>query len=403
MTGRQRPGRRQFLSSAGLLVGGAALGTAGGVRLGQDGSHQPAPAAASSADPPIAFDGTHQAGVVERPPASLRFLALDLSAGAGTTAGLRAVLQRLSMTARLLMAGDWPAGTDGIATGLRPAGLTVTIGIGGSGLVKAGRPVPPPLQPLPAFAGDHLQPARSGGDLGVQICGEDALVVAAATRALLTAVRPDAAVRWSQAGFLRGAAATDAQATPRNLMGQLDGTDNPTGARQRLAVWVPAGVAPAWMANGSYLVCRRIRMLLDSWERLDLATQEAVIGRRKDTGAPLTGHAEHDDPDFAAEQDGRPVIAAGAHLRLTHPANNAGASMLRRGYAFDDGLDAAGQPDLGLFFQAFQTDLHRVFVPIQRKLAAGDALRRFIRHEASALFAIPAGASPGGFVGEALF
>ncbi|MDQ2958162.1 MAG: Dyp-type peroxidase, partial [Actinomycetota bacterium] len=328
---------------------------------------------------------------------------LDLTPAVTGPAALRTALRQLSAAARAAMAGNWPSVSAELAAGLQPAGLTVTIGLGASALGTAGLPVPDQLRPLPAFGTDHLQAARSGGDLGIQLCADDPMAVGAAVRALLGSLAGLATLRWSQGGFLRGAAAVDPAATPRNLMGQLDGTDNPTGARRDLAVWVPAGVSPSWMAGGSYLVCRRIRMLLDSWERLGVAAQEAAVGRRKDTGAPLTGQQEHDNPDFAAEQAGRPVIAANAHLRLTHPANNSGASMLRRGYSYDDGVDATGSPDSGLFFQAFQTDPHQVFVPIQRKLAASDALGSFLRHEASALFAMPPGASPGGFVGERLF
>ena len=42
------------------------------------------------------------------------------------------------------------------------------------------------------------------------------------------------------------------------------------------------------------------------------------------------------------------------------------------------------------------------FVPIQRRLGANDALNEYIRHTGSAVFAIPPGASPGGYVGQGL-
>jgi dye decolorizing peroxidase len=407
------PGRRHFLSSAGLIAGAAASGAAlgaGGTRFLDTRSSD---ALATSADraaggsldgssPSAVFEGAHQPGIVDRQPAAMRFLALDLT-GSGKEA-LRSALQALSSAARAAMAGQAGNSATEIAAGLRPAGLTVTIGIGPSALSKAGIAVPAELRPLPAFRTDRLQASRSGGDLGVQLCAEDPMVVAAAARRLQGAAAPGVVVRWSQSGFLRtAAAAVDPSGTPRNLMGQLDGTDNPTGSRQALAVWVPAGVGPSWMAGGSYLVCRRIRMLLDSWERLSTEAQERVIGRRKASGAPLTGTAEHEDPVFSAERAGSLVIPADAHVRLAHPSNNSGATMFRRAFSFDGGLDAAGQPDLGLFFQAFQTDPHRVFVPLQTKLAEQDALNSFIRHEASAVFAVPPGATVGGFVGEGLF
>jgi deferrochelatase/peroxidase EfeB len=76
--------------------------------------------------------------------------------------------------------------------------------------------------------------------------------------------------------------------------------------------------------------------------------------------------------------------------------------LLRRGYSFSDGLDRLGQLDAGLFFICFQRDPLRQFVAIQRRLGAGDALNEYIEHTGSALFAVPAGASPGDWVGRRL-
>jgi deferrochelatase/peroxidase EfeB len=45
----------------------------------------------------------------------------------------------------------------------------------------------------------------------------------------------------------------------------------------------------------------------------------------------------------------------------------------------------------------------RQFIPIQRRLATGDALSAFTLHTASAIFACLPGARVGGFVGAALF
>jgi deferrochelatase/peroxidase EfeB len=60
------------------------------------------------------------------------------------------------------------------------------------------------------------------------------------------------------------------------------------------------------------------------------------------------------------------------------------------------------QLDAGLFFIAYQRDPRTGFIPIQESLARTDALNEYIRHETSAVFAVPPGTRPGGYVGETL-
>jgi deferrochelatase/peroxidase EfeB len=157
------------------------------------------------------------------------------------------------------------------------------------------------------------------------------------------------------------------------------------------------------MRGGTYMVARRIRMLIEVWDRTSLAEQEATIGRQKTSGAPLGAGGEFDPVDLAATSStGAPLIPADAHVRLASPQVNQGAMLLRRGYSFTDGMDELGQLDAGLFFICFQRDPRRQFVAVQRRLGARDALNEYIKHTGSALFAIPPGASPSGYVGQAL-
>jgi deferrochelatase/peroxidase EfeB len=77
--------------------------------------------------------------------------------------------------------------------------------------------------------------------------------------------------------------------------------------------------------------------------------------------------------------------------------------MLRRGYSYDEGWDAAsGTADAGLFFLGYVRDLRAQFVPVQRALADGDRLSRFTTTVGSAVFAIPPGATSSGYVGDTL-
>ena len=70
-------------------------------------------------------------------------------------------------------------------------------------------------------------------------------------------------------------------------------------------VWVGAEEPQAWFRGGTYVVARRIRMLIEAWDRDSLGDQEAVIGRRKASGAPLSGTKEFDPPDLAAARRSR--------------------------------------------------------------------------------------------------
>ena len=110
-------------------------------------------------------------------------------------------------------------------------------------------------------------------------------------------------------------------------------------------------------AGGSYLVTRRIRMLLEVWDRSTLDDQELTIGRVKVDGAPLGGTKEHDAVDLDGAKRRRAGDPADAHIRLAAPARTTAPRLLRRGYSFTDGIDpVTNQLDAGLFFIAYQRD-----------------------------------------------
>ena len=213
-------------------------------------------------------------------------------------------------------------------------------------------------------------------------------------------------MRWSQLGFGRTSSTSETQETARNLMGFKDGTRNVLSEdKQAMAahVWVGSETDQDWMRDGSYQVSRRIRMLIESWDRASLGDQQQTIGRLKDSGAPLTGTREHDAPDFDATAAGEPVIPADAHVRLAAHETNGGIKILRRGYSYTDGMDVkTGQLDAGLFFIAYQKGPAQ-FIALQRKLGVHDALNEYIKHTGSGLFACPPGVQPGASWGDPLF
>ncbi|MEZ5256359.1 MAG: Dyp-type peroxidase [Ilumatobacteraceae bacterium] len=196
---------------------------------------------------------------------------------------------------------------------------------------------------------------------------------------------------------------------PRNLFGFKDGTANIVAeddAALAEMVWVDPADDPgaSWLGGGTYLVARRIDMHIETWDRTSLGEQEAVIGRDKRHGAPLSGGTEFSEPEFALTGNDGPLIPVDSHVRLAHPSENGGTRLLRRGYNFTDGSDGLGRLDAGLFFIAFTRDPVRHFVPMQTKLARDDRLSEYPRHTGSALFAVPPGVRGADrYVGDALF
>ncbi|WUK17032.1 iron uptake transporter deferrochelatase/peroxidase subunit [Kitasatospora sp. NBC_00374] len=395
--------RRTLLGSAGA---GLALGAAGGTLAANAATTRRTDASAAPAlgATAIPFHGPHQAGILQPQQARVQLAAFDLADGTGRD-GLRTLMRTWSATAALLAEGR-PAGEheNQIALDAGPCSLTVTFGFGPSLFDRTGLTDrrPAALTPLPDFPGDALDRARGDGDLWVQIGADDALVAFHALRVLQRQATGLASLRWQMSGFHRTPGATARPMTGRNLMGQVDGTNNPKPADPDFAARVFAD-GPDWLAGGSYTVVRRIRMLLDNWESLPTDRQERVIGRRKSDGAPLSGGGESTPVALdAVNPDGTLAIPADAHVRVAAPAANGGAAMLRRGFSYHDGLLPDGSLDAGLLFVAFQSDPARGFVPVQRKLSRGDGLSRFLRHEASGLYAVPPGAPDGGYVGQAL-
>ncbi|MEU0189746.1 iron uptake transporter deferrochelatase/peroxidase subunit [Streptomyces afghaniensis] len=397
--------RRRLLGTAGAT--GLVLGTAGAA-VGYAAAPSDAAAPLTSLGTGRAmFHGKHQPGITDGLQARGHLVAFDLAAGAGRKEAA-ALLRRWSETARRLMAGEPSAHDDtDVARDAGPSSLTITFGFGHSFFGRTGleKQRPTALDPLPEFSSDHLDKNRSNGDLWVQIGADDALVAFHALRAIQKDAGSAARVRWQMNGFNRSPGATAHPMTARNLMGQIDGTRNPKPSEPDFdqRIFVPEKGEPAWMANGSYAVVRRIRMLLDDWEKLSVKAQEDVIGRRKSDGAALSGGTETTAMDLEkTDAKGNLVVPINAHARITRPDQNGGAAMLRRPFSFHDGIDPDGVPDAGLLFICWQADPLRGFVPVQRKLDRGDALSQFIRHESSGLFAVPGGAAEGEYVGQEL-
>ncbi|WP_424534073.1 Dyp-type peroxidase [Sphaerisporangium viridialbum] len=390
------PGLR--LSRRGLFTGGAAVAV-GVVTSGvaaaasaTDGTPQ------AAGDPPIKdgtavepFHGSRQAGIATLPQAHAVFAGFDLRDGVDRD-GVSRLMRVLTDDARRLTQGRPALADTEPQLAALPARLTVTFGFG-PGLYAAaganGRPAT-----LPAFTIDKLEPRWTGGDLLVQICADDPLTVAHTLRMIVKDTRSFATVRWVQRGFRQAAHSQQPGLTQRNVMGQLDGTGNAVAGTPEFEriVWAPDG--------GTTLVLRRIRTNLEKWDAADAVAKEFTIGRRLSDGAPLTGNKEHDEPDFGRlSAAGFPVISEYAHIRRAR-VEDPGVRILRRVYNYDEGVTRDGATDSGLLFASYQADITRQFVPIQRRLAEADLLNEWTTPIGSAVFAIPPGCGPDGWIGE---
>ncbi len=252
-----------------------------------------------------------------------------------------------------------PPSDTGEAVGLDAANLTLTVGFGPSlfddrfGLAGSR---PAALADLPAFPGDTLDPALCGGDLAVQACSDDPQVAVHAVRNLTRIAAGPGRGPLGPARLRQGLGHRDRRtdaAQPVRLQGRH--RQHPR-RRQRRAGRARLGAAAdgsGWMAGGSYLVARRIRMT-------DRDLGPHLAGRAGDPGRAHQGRRRPARARPASATTVRPAaLPATSHVRLAHPSLHGGARLLRRGFNFVDGSDGLGHLDAGLFFLAYQRDPRR--------------------------------------------
>ena len=356
-----------------------------------------------------------QAGIQTAPQRYSQFMAFNLTSL--NPRDIQILLARWSAAIAQMMAGK-PVGLvdperdnavvleTGEALDLGPASLTVTVGLGPKVFsdVKGLEDYKPPLmRSLHDLPGDALKAELSGGDLAVQACADDPQVTYHAVRILARIAKAAgvASTRWAIMGFGR-ASAGPGQTTPRNLLGFRDGTRNITTQEDYdRFVWIKDG--PQWQHNGSYMVSRKIRMFIESWDTDRVDDQNDVFGRFKVSGAPLSGEHEFDEPDFEAlKKNGDTVIPKTSHMSLAAHENMGGLKLLRRSYNYTDGINQVGMLDAGLHFVSYQND-PAIFEAMQSRLGSLDRLNEYISHIGSAIFFAPPAPQKGSYIGAYMF
>jgi len=422
-----------------MLAGGAAA--IAGASLGAGIAHAGfgAPTALREADPKTAplqplgksavepFWGTHQSGIITPAQNATYFAAFDIVTDKRDE--VIKLLKKWTEAAARMSNGQTvepdvtPAGEtvdSSDVLGLPASRLTITFGFGPGLFIKDGHDRfglksrrPEALVDMPKFSGDQLVEARTGGDISVQACADNPQVAFHAVRQLARMADYIAQIRWTQAGFVSN---QPDDSTPRNLLGFKDGTGNPHVEKPAIAdkfVWV-GSEGPDWMQGGSYAVARRARIALEHWDKMKIAFQEQTIGRQKLSGAPLGLKNETDAVDLTLmDKDGNPFIPENSHIRLATATANDGVEILRRSYSYNDGVNLTAERwppwrqgmeyDAGLLFMCYQRDPRTGFIKIFDKLSKFDMLNQFVTHVGGGLFACPAGAKEGEFIGQRLF
>lgn len=409
---QESPVSRRSVLKAGSIVGGTVVagGALGGViaALSRGLTEHPSPAnvTAAPAEAPLAFGsetlpfyGARQSGVTTVAGTQLALLAFDVDEGLGRD-GARRLLRVLTEITSKLTQGQVPLADTEPEMVTSPARLTATIGLGDGFFTRASivENKPAWLRQLPAYRIDQLQDRWNGGDLVVSLSGDDDLTIAHARRAVTRAIARWARPRWVQRGFQGARGARPDGTTMRNLMGQVDGTANPTPGPDDQVIW--CGPEQGVWANGTSMVVRRIAMNLETWDEVDRVAREDVMGRTLHNGAPLTGTEEHDEPDFEAKSPiGFPVIAPYSHIRRAR-SDNPHERIYRRAYNYDDDPEPGELSNSGLVFVSYQADPMTQYHPLQARLAELDSLNEWTTPIGSAVFAVLPGCADGEYLGE---
>ena len=183
------------------------------------------------------------------------------------------------------------------ASGRRKATLSCVTGIGSRAWDRLfDGPRPAELHPFRELAGPVHRAVATPGDLLFHIRAQRPDLCFALASEIMDRVRDVVTVRDEVHGFK--------YFDVRDLLGFVDGTENPVGPVASAAVLIGAEDPP--FAGGSYVIVQKYLHDLQAWNALSVEAQEMVIGRTKLSDIELDDAVKPADSHVAAEYDRRP-------------------------------------------------------------------------------------------------
>ncbi|MGY1579048.1 Dyp-type peroxidase [Streptomyces sp. MN13] len=175
------------------------------------------------------------------------------------------------------------------------AGLTCVAGVGAEAWDRLyGTPRPAALHPFRELAGPRHHAVSTPGDLLFHIRATRPDVCFALTAEIMKGLRGAATVQDEVHAF--------AYYDARNLLGFIDGTENPVGPDAAETALV--GDEDPEFRGGSYAVVQKYLHDVAAWEELTTEEQERVVGRAKSTGLELDAPGSHKEVNTVLGPDG---------------------------------------------------------------------------------------------------
>ena len=152
-------------------------------------------------------------------------------------------------------------------------GLACVAGIGSAAWDRLfSGPRPAGLHPLPEFTGERHRSVSTPGDLLLHIRAREMFLCFELAAQVMVRLRGAVTVADEVHGFKYW--------DERDLLGFVDGTENPAAAAARAAVEVTAEQDPNFL-GASYVVVQKYLHDLEAWNTLSTEEQEKVMGRSK--------------------------------------------------------------------------------------------------------------------------